>query len=329
MIDRTSPDARPASAASAAVAGAPLPGDGAAAGVAKGPNAETPAKAPVLIVTGMSGAGKTLALKALEDQGYEAVDNLPLSLVGSLVRPGDGVAQPLAVGVDIRTRDFGVLPVLEAIDRLMAERGLNARLLFLDCDDEVLCRRFTETRRRHPLATDRPLLDGIRHERQLVSPLRARADLVIDTTNLPPAGFKRVLAGHFSLEADRGLVVFVTSFAYRNGLPREADLVLDARFLKNPHYVPELKPLTGRDAGVADYVSADPAFPVFFEAVTGLLAPLLPRFAAEGKSYLTIAIGCTGGRHRSVAIAERLAGWLKDRGSRVELRHRELEEGGS
>jgi UPF0042 nucleotide-binding protein len=292
------------------------------------PAETTVAGGRVVIVTGMSGAGKTLALKALEDQGYEAVDNLPLSLVVSLVRPGDGVTRPLALGVDIRTRDFGVEPLLEAVDRLMAG-GLDVRLLFLDCDDEALGRRFTETRRRHPLAVDRPLLDGIRHERRLVSPLRARADVVVDTSSLPPAEFKRVLAGHFALEGDRGLMVFVTSFAYRGGLPREADLVLDARFLKNPHYVPELRPLTGRDAAVAGYIAADPAFAVFLDSVTQLLEPLLPRFAAEGKSYLTIAVGCTGGRHRSVAIAERLAAWLKERGSRVELRHRELDEGGT
>lgn len=283
----------------------------------------------VVIVTGMSGAGKTMALKVLEDLGWEAVDNLPLSLVASLVRPGEGVARPLALGVDIRTRDFGVEPVLDALDRLLAEGGAEVRLLFLDCEDDVLCRRFTETRRRHPMAADRPLLDGIRHERALVSPLKARADISIDTTNQPPAEFKRLLAGHFGLEATGGLVVFVTSFAYRNGLPREADLVFDARFLTNPHYVPELRPLTGRDPAVAEYVAADPAFGPFVDGLKSLLEPLLPRFAAEGKSYLTIAVGCTGGRHRSVAIAERLADWLKRRGGRVELRHRELDEGGS
>ncbi|TAN63352.1 MAG: RNase adapter RapZ [Magnetospirillum sp.] len=281
------------------------------------------------MITGMSGAGKTLALKALEDLGWEAVDNLPLSLVGGLVRPGDGVTRPLAIGVDIRTRDFGVEPVMSTIDRMIAESGLDVRLLFLDCSDDVLCRRFTETRRRHPLATDRPLVDGIRHERALVSPLLARADVVIDTTDQPPGEFKQMLAGHFGLDHDRGLVVFVTSFAYRNGLPRQADLVLDARFLANPHYVAELKTLTGKDPAVADYIAADPVFTDFMDSVKRLLEPLLPRFAAEGKSYLTIAVGCTGGRHRSVAIAERIASWIKDQGGRVELRHRELDEGGS
>lgn len=303
---------------------------------AAAPPAASPSRPPAgagpagraVIVTGLSGAGKTSALKVFEDLGYEAVDNLPVRLLTSLVRPGEGLTRPLAVGIDIRTRDFGVEPVLAEIDKLMAERGLDVRLLFLDCEDEVLRRRFTETRRRHPLAADRPLIDGIRHERVLVSPLKRRADLVFDTSNLAPGEFKRVLSGHYGLEADKGLVVFVTSFAYRNGLPREADLVFDARFLANPHYVPELKPLTGRDAGVAAYVAADSAFPAFYQSLTNLLAPLLPRFAAEGKSYLTIAVGCTGGRHRSVFVTERLAAWLREQGVRVELRHRELEEGG-
>lgn len=280
----------------------------------------------VVIVTGMSGAGKTLALKNLEDMGYEAVDNLPLSLLSSLVRAGQG-PRPLAIGIDIRTRDFGVAEMLHGIDGLKAEPGLDVRLVFIDCDDEVLGRRFTETRRRHPLATDRPLNDGIQHERRLVSPLRGRADLLIDTSNQPPGELKRVLEGHFALDAAPGPSIFVTSFAYRGGLPREADLVFDARFLDNPHYVADLRPLTGRDERVAAYVAQDKDFDSFFNAITNLLAPLLPRFAAEGKSYLTIAIGCTGGRHRSVAIAEKLAEWLRKRGERVDLRHRELGEG--
>lgn len=288
---------------------------------------DTPA-GRVVIVTGLSGAGKTSALKVLEDLGYEAVDNLPVTLLTALVRPGGGLARPLAVGIDIRSRDFGVDQVIAGIERLRAESGLAVRLLFLECEDEVLGRRFTETRRRHPLAMDRPLADGIHHERTLVSPLKRCADVVFDTSNLAPGEFKRVLSGHFGLEEERGLSVSVTSFAYRNGLPREADLVFDVRFLANPHYQPDLKPLTGRDQGVADYVAADPAFPAFFKGVTDLLSPLLPRFVAEGKSYLTIAIGCTGGRHRSVLVAELLAQWLRKMGIRVEVRHRELDVGG-
>ena len=285
-----------------------------------------PTDGRIVVVTGMSGAGRTVTLKNLEDLGYEAVDNLPLSLLGSLVRPGEPILRPLALGVDIRTRDFGVQPVIEAIERLMSQPGLEVRLLFIDCDDEVLCRRYTETRRRHPLAVDRPLADGIRHERELVAPLRDRADVLIDTSDLPPHALKRILADHFGTGPERGLVVFVTSFGYRKGLPRQADLVFDARFLDNPHYVPALRPLTGRDPAVAAFVARDPGYHQFFDGLTALLAPLLPRFTAEGKSYLTIAIGCTGGRHRSVAIAERLAGWLRENGHRVDLRHRELEE---
>ena len=215
------------------------------------------------------------------------------------------------------------------VGRLAADPHTEVRTIFLDSDDDVLTRRYTETRRRHPLAVDRPLLDGIHHERGLVSALYGRPDVtVIDTSNLPPAEFRRILALKLGLEADQGPVVFVTSFAYRNGLPREADLVFDARFLDNPHYVDELRPLTGRDPEVARHVANDRDFDAFFTSMTNLLAPLLPRFAAEGKSYLTIAIGCTGGRHRSVFVAERLAAWLTENGARVELRHRELAEGG-
>ncbi|MDR3440382.1 MAG: RNase adapter RapZ [Telmatospirillum sp.] len=280
----------------------------------------------MVLVTGLSGAGKTLALKSLEDLGYEAVDNLPLSLLAALIRAG-AAPRPLAIGIDIRTRGFAVSAMLEELDRLMQNEQIDLTMLFVVADDDVLCRRFTETRRRHPLAPDRPLLDGIRHERDLMTPLESRADLVIDTSALPPAELKRLIAGHFALDAKPPLVVFVTSFSYRQGVPREADLVFDARFLNNPHYVAALRPLTGRDADVVKYVEGDPGFPQFFAALTALLEPLLPRFAAEGKSYLTIAVGCTGGRHRSVVIAESLAEWLRERGQRVDLRHRELEEG--
>lgn len=281
----------------------------------------------VVIVTGLSGAGRTLALKNLEDLGYEAVDNLPVSLLPNLVRPQEGVARPLAIGIDIRTRDFGPEPVQAMLRRLLEDNGLDVRLLFVDCDDEVLRRRFSETRRRHPLALDRPLEDGIRHERALLRPLRALADLMLDTTAMNPADLRRVLAGHFGLESKAPLTVFVTSFSYRRGLPREADLVFDVRFLANPHYDPALRPLTGRDGAVAAFVEGDRDFGAFFESLTGLLERLLPRFTAEGKSYLTLAVGCTGGRHRSVAVAERLAAWVRSKGLQVDLRHRELHGG--
>ena len=285
-----------------------------------------PRGADVVVVTGMSGAGKSLTLKWLEDLGYEAVDNLPLSLLGPLLRGGEP-GRPLAIGIDIRTRDFGAQSMMAELDRLHEETKVPLFLLFVDSDDEVLGRRFTETRRRHPLAVDRPLLDGISHERILVSPLKSRADLVIDTSSLPPAELRRVLAGHFQREAKAPLLLFVTSFSYRRGLPREADLVFDVRFLDNPHYQPALRPQSGKDEEVAAFIADDAGFAPFFDGLTALICPLLPRFTAEGKSYLTIAIGCTGGRHRSVYVAEKLAAWLREQGQQVDLRHRDLEEG--
>jgi UPF0042 nucleotide-binding protein len=279
---------------------------------------------PVLLVTGLSGAGKTASLKVLEDLGYEAVDNLPLSLLGNLVKPAAGSSSPLAVGVDIRTRDFAVEPFLAELDELFEDIAYDVRLLFLDCDDVVLLRRFDETRRRHPLAVDRPVAVGIRRERHLVWPLRDRADLVIDTSNFILGDLKRLLSGHYALDRSPGVSTFVTSFSYRRGLPPEADIVFDVRFLSNPHYVPGLRPLTGKDQAVADYVAADEGFEEFFDSVTSMLKSLLPRYDAEGKSYLTIAIGCTGGQHRSVFTAERLAAWLRREGVRVTVSHREL-----
>lgn len=278
----------------------------------------------VVFVTGMSGAGLTSALKALEDLGYEAVDNLPVWLLEGLVRPEAATDRPLAIGLDIRTRGFGVAPVADVLDRLAAGAGCDARLVFLDCEDNELRRRYTETRRRHPLAVDRPLADGIVHERRLMAPLRERADLVLDTTDFTLGDLKRILAGHYDLESARRMSLFVMSFAYRHGLPREADLVFDVRFLRNPHYDPDLRPLTGREPAVGDHIAADPDFAPFLEGLRGLLGRLVPRYEAEGKSYLTLAFGCTGGRHRSVFLAERLADWLRTCGRPVALHHREL-----
>jgi UPF0042 nucleotide-binding protein len=287
----------------------------------------TPARAArgrLLVVTGMSGAGRSTALKAFEDMGYEAVDNLPLSLLPNLLSAAS--PPPLAIGVDVRTRDFGVNALLATLDSLVAEHNLGLKIVFLDCEDDRLVRRYTETRRRHPLAGDRPVLDGIHLERQRVWPLRDRADLVIDTTALNPGDLKRLLHGHFALGAAPGITIFVTSFSYRHGLPRDADLVFDVRFLRNPHYVAGLRPLTGRDAPVGAFIEADADFAPFFERLCLLLAPLLPRYEREGKSYLTIAIGCTGGRHRSVYLAERLAAWLSGQGRPVGVNHRDLDQ---
>ena len=289
--------------------------------------------AQLLLITGMSGAGKSTTLKALEDLGYEAVDNLPLSLVGSLVgKPGQH-AEPLAIGVDIRTRDFGIDLFFQEHELLLARPDLDVGLVFLDSDDEVLRQRYTETRRRHPMSErhrtdgstpERRVSDGIARERNLVAQLRDRADLVIDTSHLTINEFRRVLTGNFGNDAESSFFVSVVSFSYRRGIPREADMVFDVRFLTNPHYEKDLQPLTGRDEDVGKFIAADPEFSTFYGSLIQLIKPLFPRFRAEGKSYLTIAIGCTGGQHRSVYVAERLHAWLVSRGESVTITHREI-----
>jgi len=291
---------------------------------------------PVILITGLSGAGLSTALKTLEDLGYEAVDNLPMALVPGLValdgdRGADLVAdrggdrgRPLAISIDCRTRDFSAAALRGVMEGLDARGDLAVSLLLVVCDDEVLQRRFTETRRRHPLAGDRPVADGIRRERALLAPLFDVADETVDTSILSIHELRRWLGGRFALDAGPALFVTVQSFAFRRGLPRESDLVFDVRFLANPHWDPALRPLTGLDPAVRAAVERDPGFPGFFDDLTRLLAPLLPRYQQEGKSYLTIAIGCTGGQHRSVCIAERLAGWLGESAYKVAVVHRDL-----
>lgn len=283
----------------------------------------------ILIVTGMNGAGKSTALKALEDFGFEAVDNLPLSLLERLVRtedrrPGDSSGRPLAIGVDSRTRAFSPASFLSQLDSLRRRSDFDVRLVYFDCGDGVLAQRFSETRRRHPLALDRPAADGIAREREIMAPIKLRADEVLDTSDLTVHDLKRALSERYTLPETGRLALTVMSFGYGRGLPRDADLVFDARFLRNPNYVAELKPRTGQQADVAAYVAADENFPEFFERLHGLVSFLLPLYESEGKSYLKIAIGCTGGRHRSVFIAERLGGVLEEAGYRATIRHREL-----
>lgn len=289
--------------------------------------AATPAapRPRVLLVTGLSGAGRSTALRAFEDMGYETVDNLPATLVANLVQPEAARDRPLAIGIDIRTRDFGAAPFLATVDALRARADIDFLVLFLDCADEALVRRYSQTRRRHPLAHDRPLADGIAMERRRLAQLRDRADWVIDTTDLVEGDLRRELRSSFSLARTPAMAVIVMSFAYGQGVPRAADLVFDVRFLKNPHYVDNLRDQTGMDAAVGLYIEADPDYAAFFERLTAFIGPLLPRYRAEGKSYLTIAIGCTGGRHRSVYIAEKLGAWVAAQGHRVAIRHRELE----
>jgi RNase adapter protein RapZ len=296
------------------------------------PSRPTPA---LVIVTGLSGAGKSSILRVLEDLGHETVDNPPLAILESLVAEGTA---PIAAGVDIRSRGFDANLALAAIERLRARLGPNLTLVYATADEAVLLRRFTETRRRHPLASGGSLgghaggdgsaaarvQDGIAQEAALLAPLREAADLVVDTTDLPLPELRRLIEARFRLLGGPGLNLLVQSFAYPRGLPREADLVFDLRFLRNPHYDPVLRPQTGQDPAVSAFIEADDAYAGFWDRLTGFLEPLLPRYVAEGKKYLTIALGCSGGRHRSVHVAERLAAHLGQQGWRVDLAHREL-----
>lgn len=274
-------------------------------------------KAPI-IVTGLSGAGMSSVLKTLEDMGYEVFDNFPLALLDALIGESHEEDAPMAIGIDSRTRGFDPESLQTAVERLQA------RLIFLFCDEAVLQKRFTETRRRHPVAKDRPVSAGIKREQEWLHPLRANADLVIDTTDLSIHDLRHLLEKQFSVaKADR-LTLTLMSFGFRFGVPRDADLVMDVRFLANPHWVKDLRPLTGLDETVGEYVSRDPDFEPFLERFRGLIDPLLPRYAHEGKSYLTIAIGCTGGRHRSVYTVERLAPGFKALGFNTSILHRDV-----
>lgn len=280
----------------------------------------------MLLISGLAGAGRTTALRALEDLGYEAIDNLPLELLPHLV---SGIASgdsqgPIAIGIDSRSRGFSSGAFLSLIESLRADPRFDLALVFLDCSDDVLIRRFTETRRRHPLAPDRNAADGIAQERSLMFPVRAIADLVVDTSNRSMAELKRLMTERFALERKPGLAVTVISFSYRMGVPREADLVFDVRFLSNPHYVDSLQPLDGENPEVARFIERDPALAGFMTTLDALIMPLLPSYEREGKSYLTIAVGCTGGKHRSVYVAKKLAAALGDSGRPVALIHRDL-----
>lgn len=277
----------------------------------------------LVLVTGMSGAGKSVALRTLEDCGFEVIDNLPLSYIPD-VAGSSAATHNLALSADIRSRDFSVERFTSVIEPLRHNKSIECHVLFLDADDEVLRRRFTETRRRHPLALDRTVLDGIHHERQLIEGMRDVADTVIDTSEYEAARLREIITSQYASKGS-DLSLVLTSFSFKRGIPREADIVFDVRFLKNPHYDPECTKLTGKDALVGAYIEKDPDFKDFYERLTALLLPLLPRYRQEGKKYLTIAIGCTGGRHRSVYMVQKLGGFLQKNKYKIALRHRDLE----
>lgn len=286
------------------------------------------ARRRIVVVTGMAGAGLSTARTAFEDIGFEAIDNLPLSLAEQLINSPDA-SRPLAFGIDVRTRGFAADKVLELIDNLNQRPDTEARLVFLECENEQLIARFSETRRRHPLAQERPIADGLAMERQLLQPLKARANLMIDTSLISTTDLRHLLHGHFPPEGGRGLGVQVMSFSYRYGVPREADLVFDARFLANPHYIKELQPQTGQDQPVGEYIRQDPAFAPFFQGLSQCLTTMLPGFKRNDRPYLTIAFGCTGGKHRSVFLTECLARWFEEQGYPVRVSHRELTRNGT
>lgn len=277
----------------------------------------------ILLVTGMLGAGKSTALRELEDLGWEPIDNFPIRLLDRLIgAEPDGSA--LAIGFDCRTRDFVPAEIIEQVKELSDRDDLELTTLFLDCAGHELARRFDETRRRHHLARDLPVPSGIKAERELLAPLRRWADVLIDTTDFTTNDLKQTIRDQFGETAPRGMTVIVSSFGFSRGLPPAIDLVFDMRFLDNPHWQPGLKELTGLDAPVADYISANPVFQSAFAKMRDLVLELLPQYAEQGKSYVNIAFGCTGGRHRSVFTAEAMAQALRDAGFSPTVLHRNL-----
>lgn len=276
----------------------------------------------LILVTGPSGAGRTTAIRALEDAGHEVIDNLPLSLTARLLEAG--IDRPLALCIDVRNRDFSVDAMLSLASRLRADPTVSARLLYVDCARDVLVTRFSETRRRHPLAPQEDAQIGVARELALLDGVAEQADVVIDTTNLNVHELKRMVLQWFGRSEGR-LAVSIQSFSYKRGLPGGLDLVFDVRFLANPHWVPSLREGTGRDGDVRDHVTGDPRFADFFARVRDLLLSLLPAYRDEGRAHLAIGFGCTGGRHRSVAVAELMADALAGSGWQVSTRHRELD----
>lgn len=282
----------------------------------------------LVILTGVSGSGKSTALRALEDAGFYCVDNLPAVLIGTLLDlSGHTAGEVSRIAAVVDARDTRFLPEAPRVIGELRERGVDLTVLFLDCDDEAVVRRYSETRRRHPMAGEGgTVLDGIAAERRALEGLRGLADEVVDSTTLNVHDLKRLVARRFSPGEGARLGVTVVSFGFRYGIPSHADLVLDVRFLPNPYFVPALRPHVGTDPEVRDFVLGKPDAREFLDRLVDFGGFLLPRYRAEGKSYLTIAIGCTGGKHRSVAIAGELARRLESAGQAIRLWHRDIEK---
>ena len=282
----------------------------------------------IVVITGLSGSGKSLATRAFEDMGYFCVDNLPVALIPVFAdlcarRPD---LRRAALVVDVREGTFlGEFPAI--FDALRRTQGLRARLLFFEADDEALIRRFSETRRPHPLGSGGSLEEGIRREREMLEPLRVRADLIIDSSRFNVHELRRYIQDHFAPQTGaQPIGMAIVSFGYKHGVPAESDLLFDTRFLPNPFFVDGLRGRSGLDPEVRDYLEAIPEYREFRARIVDLVAFLIPRYIREGKSYLTVAMGCTGGRHRSVAMAETVSGALRTLGYSVKASHRDLEK---
>lgn len=282
----------------------------------------------ILLITGMSGAGKSTALRTLEDIGWEVVDNLPFSLLERLLatQPSEGAqtSRPLALGIDSRTRGFAAQSIIDRIKKGREKHAETIEMLFLDCSGIELERRYSETRRRHPLAPDRAAADGIARERELIAPIRRWADHLIDTTTYTSNDLRLDLRSRFEVASAGEPVLSIMSFGFSRGLPRNADLVFDMRFLRNPYWDDALRAKSGLDEDVGLYIRADPAYADAISKIEELILVLLPRYRAEGKAYVTIAFGCTGGRHRSVHVAERTSKRLREAGFSPSVVHRDL-----
>lgn len=287
-------------------------------------SASTPAARRFVLITGPAGAGRSSAIRVLEDLGYEAIDNMPLRLIAALL-DNPMSEKPIALGIDPRNRDFSVASVMDALGQIAAVPGLVPELLYLDCRTDILLNRFSETRRRHPLAEADRVEAGIQSELELLAPLRACADILIDTSNLNVHQLRGEVEHWFAKGDHSHLAVSVQSFSYKRGLPRAVDMVFDCRFLKNPFWNPALRNSTGRDEAVCDYIRTDPRASEFEGKLRDLMLWMLPACLAEGKSHVSVALGCTGGQHRSVMMAESLGAALAEAGWQVSIRHRELD----
>ena len=285
-------------------------------------------KSRIVLVTGPSGAGRSSAINVLEDLGFETIDNIPLSFIPRLIEADAHLPRPLALGIDVRNRDFSIERLTELYDWMSRHSGQTVDLLYLDCSAEVLMRRYSETRRRHPLAPDEAASDGIRRELTLLEDLRARADVLIDTTELTVHDLRAEIDAWFGGATGQGIAISVQSFSFKRGLPQGLDMVFDCRFLRNPHWDPELRPFTGLDPEVVDYVAEDGRYQAFLDKVLDLIRLVLPACIEEGKAHFAIGFGCTGGKHRSVALTETVATVLAQEEWRVSIRHRELERRG-